>query len=164
LRDQEMMYAEWTDIDWQHSVFRVQGKPHWDFKVKDSEQRDIPIPSDLLGRLKDWHKSHPQTRLIIGTENNTPNEKLLRTLKRLAKRAELNCQQCEGCKGELKECQNWTLHKLRRTYATTLLRNGLDLKTTQHYMGHADLASTMRYLRPASAAETQTRINAIRWD
>lgn len=35
LRDQELTYAEWTDVDQQHSVFRVQGKPHWDFKVKD---------------------------------------------------------------------------------------------------------------------------------
>jgi integrase len=164
LRDQELTYAEWTDIDWQHSVFRVQGKPARGFKVKDSEQRDIPIPSDLLARLKEWREKHPKTKLILGTENDAPNEKMLRLLKRLAKRAGLNCGQCDGCKGELKECQNWTLHKLRRTYATTLLRNGLDLKTTQHYMGHADLASTMRYLRPASTAETQNRINAIVWN
>ena len=164
LRDQEIVYAEWTDIDWQHSVFRVQGKPHWGFKVKDSEQRDIPIPADLLKRLKESHKKHANNRLIVGTEDGGPNEKLLRALKRLAKRAGLNCNACDGCKGELKECQNWTLHKLRRTYATTLLHNGMDLKTTQHYMGHADLASTMRYLRPASTAETQSRINAIKWD
>jgi site-specific recombinase XerD len=64
---------------------------------------------------------------------------------------------------KLGECQEWTLHKFRRTYCTTLLRSGLDLRTVQAYMGHADLASTMRYLRPASSAEAQTRINAIQW-
>jgi integrase len=34
----------------------------------------------------------------------------------------------------------------------------------QHYAGHSDLASTMRYLRPASTSETQDRINAIKWE
>jgi integrase len=163
LRDQELMYAEWTDIDTQESVFRVQGKKHWDFQVKDSEQRDVPIPADLLERLMARRPKHPSTRLILGTDSDTPNTKLLRTLKRLAKRAGLNCKHCDGCEGRLQECRGWTLHKLRRTYMTTLLRNGLDLKTVQHYAGHADLASTMRYLRPASGKETQARINAIKW-
>jgi site-specific recombinase XerD len=30
---------------------------------------------------------------------------------------------------------------------TTLLRNGIDLRTVQSYAGCKDLASTMRYLR-----------------
>ena len=57
----------------------------------------------------------------------------------------------------------WTLHKLRRTYATTLLRNGVDLRTVQRFMGHSDMNSTMRYLRPASSKETQAAVNAIKW-
>jgi len=32
------------------------------------------------------------------------------------------------------------------------------------YAGHSDLASTMRYLRPESAVETQDRISAIVWE
>jgi site-specific recombinase XerD len=44
-----------------------------------------------------------------------------------------------------------------------LLRNGLDLSTVQRFMGHSDLASTMRYLRPASTAASQDAINAIKW-
>lgn len=50
-------------------------------------------------------------------------------LKRLAKRVGLSCGKCQGCASDLKQCQQWTLHKLRRTYGTTLLRNGVDLKT-----------------------------------
>ncbi len=163
LRDQEIVHAEWADIDWQESVFRVQGKPASNFRVKDSEQREIPIPTDLLTRLRKWHEKSPKSRLIVGTKTDQPNTKLLRLLKRLAKKAGLSCGKCEGCRAELKECQQWTLHKLRRTYCTTLLRNGVDLKTVQHYAGHADLASTMRYLRPAAGKESQERINAIRW-
>jgi integrase len=163
LREQELMYAEWGDVDKDASAFRVQGKRKWDFRVKDSEQREIPIPADLLEMLEEWKEKHKGTRLIVGTASDKPNAKLLRTLKRLAKRAELNCGMCKGCTGTSKECGEWTLHKLRRTYCTTLLRNGLDLKTVQHYMGHADLASTMRYLRPATGQEVQQRINAIQF-
>jgi integrase len=163
LREQELMYAEWGDVDWDASAFRVQGKKKWEFRVKDSEQREIPIPADLLKRLKAWQDAHKGTRLIVGTESDNPNTHLLRTLKRLAKRAELNCGKCQGCAGSLRECHEWTLHKLRRTYCTTLLRNAVDLKTVQHYMGHADLASTMRYLRPAAGKEVQHRINSIQF-
>ena len=164
LREQEMMHLEWSDIDWSHKVLRVQGKPEWGFAVKDSEQREVPIPDDLHAALKAYHKEHPKTRLVLANGGGKPNGHLLRNLKQLAKRAKLNCKVCDGCKGDLGECQQWTLHKLRRSYATTLLRNGVDLRTVQRFMGHSDLASTMRYLRPASSKETQAAVNAIKWE
>lgn len=163
LREQEIVHLEWTDIHRRDRVLRVSSKPRYGFRVKDSEERDIPIPDDLLEELERRHKAHPQGALVIGTKHGKPNSKLLRTLKRLATRAKLNCGLCDGCKGRARECQAWTLHKFRRTYCTTLLRSGVDLRTVQAYMGHADLASTMRYLRPASSAEAQAKINAIRW-
>lgn len=161
LRELEMVYLEWPDIHWPDKVLRVRGKPHWEFKVKDSEQRDVPIPDDLLELLQTWRTKHKQTRLVLGTKKDNPNMHLLRQLKRLVNRAELNCGVCAGCTTHIKECQEWTLHKLRRTYATTLLRNGIDLRTVQHFMGHADLASTSRYLRPAGSRETQAAITGI---
>ena len=163
LRELEIVYLEWPDINWQDKTLRVQGKPSWSFAVKDSEQRDVPIPDDLFARLQNWRKDQGKNRLILGTRRGNPNMHLLRQLKRLVNRAKLNCGVCEGCKSSAKECKEWNLHKLRRTYATKLLRNGIDLRTVQAYMGHADLASTMRYLRPAGSKETQERINAIQW-
>ena len=163
LREQEIVHLEWPDIHENDKVLRVSSKPRYDFRVKDSEERDIPIADDLLAELKSWQRLNPKPGLLLSTNRGYPNRKLLRTLKRLAKREGLNCNRCEGCNSKLGECQEWTLHKFRRTYCTTLLRSGLDLRTVQAYMGHADLASTMRYLRPASSAEAQARINAIQW-
>ncbi len=163
LRDREMHHLEWKDIHWEDSILRVTSKPHWGFRIKNSEERDIPIPADLLKHLRARRKTHPDDRLVLPTRNGTPNTKLLRTLKRLAKRAGLNCGVCAGCKGALGECRSWGLHKLRRSYGTTLLRSGLDLRTVQAYMGHANMASTMRYLQPATARESQRAINAIKW-
>ncbi len=163
LRDQEMMHLEWPDINLHDATLRVTSKPHWGFKIKDSEERDVPIPSVLLSHLQTYRKRAGDLQLVLPTKRGGPDGKLLRRLKRLAKANGLNCGVCGGCKSALGECQEWTLHKLRRTYATTLLRSGLDLRTTQQFMGHADLASTMRYLRPATSKESQARINAIQW-
>lgn len=163
LREQELMHAEWRDVDLGEKVFRVQSKPRYKFKVKDCEERDIPIPNDLLQELRAWRKEHPKSTLLLPTSGGNPNGKLLRTLKRLVRKSGLNCEVCDGCNKKHRECHEWTLHKFRRTFGTTLLRAGLDLRTVQSYMGHADLESTMRYLRPASAEESQSKINAIQW-
>jgi hypothetical protein len=48
LRDKEIQFAEFTDISWHESVFRVRGKLKYKFRVKDYEERDIPIPLDFL--------------------------------------------------------------------------------------------------------------------
>lgn len=163
LRELEIAHAEWSDVHWDDSVFRVSGKQHWDFKVKDAEERDVPIPQDVLAILRAWQNKHPKSRLIVGTSGGKPNFHLLRSLKRLARRTELNCGKCDGCKSKAQECENWTLHKLRRTYCTTLLRNGFDARSVQAWAGHADLQTTMRYLRPSAAKESQDKVNAIKW-
>jgi integrase len=163
LRESEIAHLEWSDINWTDKVLRVQGKPQWDFKVKDSEQRDIPIPDDLLADLAAWREERGKTKLVVGTDGDLPNTHLLRQMKRLATRAALNCNMCEGCKSERKECAEWTLHKLRRTYATTLLRNGVDVRTVMKFCGWSDLETAMKYLRPAGSKETQAAISAIQF-
>jgi integrase len=163
LREQELIYSEWSDIDWHHLEFKVQGKASYGFAVKDMEQRAIPIPAELATDLKAWKAGHPKRTLILGTKTAKPNGHLLRTLKRLAKRAGLNCGRCDGCKGQLGECQEWTLHRFRRTYLTTLLRQGIDARTVQAFAGHSELTTTLRYLKPASAREMQAKINAVKW-
>jgi integrase len=162
LRDQELMHLEFRDINWPDKTLRVQAKEQWRFFPKTWEQREIPIPNDLVAELSAWQEAREGQALVLGTKRHKPNTKLLRTLKRMVQRAGLSCGRCTGCL-EVKECQEFTLHRLRRTYLTTLLRNGIDLRTVQAYAGHKDLASTMRYLRPATGSEAQARLNAVEW-
>lgn len=161
LREQEIAHLEWRDIDWQDAVLRIRSKAAYGFRVKDAEERDIPIPEDLLGELAAWKKTREGTKLVAGGRGDRPLRHLLRNLKQLARDANLNCGACSSCVSGLKECRAWTLHKFRRTYCTTLLRHGIDLRTVQAFMGHADMASTMRYLRPASSKEVREKVNAV---
>lgn len=40
------------------------------------------------------------------------------------------------------------------------LQGGIDLRTVQTWMGHTDVASTMRYLRPACGEKVQAQVEA----
>lgn len=161
LRMQEAMHMRWTDIDWGRKLLTVAARDREGETIKDRAERKVPIPNDLLAELKRWRKVRPQAKLVLGTANDTPNWKWLPLLKRLARKAKLNCGHCAGCKST-GECSAWILHRFRATYTTMMLRalNG-DARTVMQYTGHEDLATVMRYLEPDETA--RNKINAIQW-
>jgi integrase len=53
------------------------------------------------------------------------------------------------------------LHKFRATFATWALWSGVDLRTVQQWMGHSDLESTLRYLKPNRGAAVRDKINTM---
>jgi len=163
LREKEIVYAEWADVDWHHSTFRVQGKTRkdWSFAVKDKAQRLIPIPADMLTTLSERREKRQGTSLIVGNEKGQPEGHLLRKLKQLARRAGLNCGACPGCLKK-NECERWFLHKFRATFVTRMLRQS-DPVSTMKVAGHSDMATTLRYTAAATGEEMQAHANAIKW-
>ena len=53
------------------------------------------------------------------------------------------------------------LHKFRATFATRCLWAGVDLRTVQSWLGHSDIESTMRYLKPSRSQKTRDKVNEI---
>jgi integrase len=162
LRDQELRNVEFRDINWESKTLRVRAKPQWKFTVKTWEQREVPVPVDVLDALREWQEKRSGQTLILGTKNRKPNSKLLLMLKHVAKRAGLNCGRCDSCL-KRKECEEFTLHRLRRTYLTMMLRGGVDLRSVQAYAGHRLIETTMRYLAPEAAPDAQAKVNSIKW-
>lgn len=162
LREQEAANAVWGQVDWNGPTFRVRGNPRTGFKVKDSEQRDVPIPADLL-KLLEAYKKNRESGLILATKRGNVDGHLLRTLKRLAYKAGLHCESCGGCNGKNRECERWYLHRFRANYATTMLRNGVDARTVMSLMGHSDMETVLKYLRPAEGEELRGMVNAVQW-
>jgi integrase len=165
LREQEAMHLEWRSINRSARTLRVRSNEKYGFKVKDAEQREVPLSEDLLARLLAYREHHPKALLVFGRRGgkmDKPDGHLLRRLKQIIRRAGLNCGSCSTCSAT-DECEHWYLHKFRATYITTLLRNGLDLRTVMKLSGHADLESVIRYLRPAEGKQVQDKVNAIEW-
>jgi integrase len=148
-RKKETTHAGWPDVDLKHGVVRVTAKPEHGFRPKDWEEREVPIPDKLVSTLKQWAQSRNGSSLVFPTKNGTPRKhrtQLLELCKKIAKRAKLNPD-------------DWWLHKFRATFATKHLQAGVDLRTVQMWLGHKDLESTMRYLKPARGKGVREKVN-----
>jgi integrase len=162
LREQEAVNLEWTNVDFRAKVLRVRENVQTGSSIKDRAERSVPMPDSLIESLRAWREKRPKAHLVLGTATDRPNNKMLRTLKRVVSAAKLNCGRCDGCTTR-DECRRWRLHKFRATYTTRLLQNGVDARTVMAYTGHADLATVLRYLAPAEDAPMQSRISSIEW-
>jgi integrase len=147
-REQEVMYTYWSDIHLARATVRVTHKPDRGWTPKAYKEREIPIPAKLVTRLKAWKaKSDKTCNLVFPTSGCNAKMNFLDDLKAVAERAKLN-------KG------NFWLHKFRATFATRHLWSGVDLRTVQAWMGHTDLESTMRYLKPNRSEAVRERVEA----
>jgi integrase len=139
----ECMHLEWSDIH--DGCVHIQSKPGW--TPKTSEERMIPLPGPVAEMLSEL-KCAPKCSLVFPSRLGNIDFHMLRTTKLVAARAGLNPA-------------DWSLHGFRRTCITTLLRNGLDLRTVMAIAGHSSMESTMRYLRPMEGQTLQDKIAAI---
>jgi integrase/recombinase XerD len=160
-REQEAMYITWRDVNLKSSTVSVKHKPQYRWTPKAYKERSVPVPTAFLKELiASMPATAKPTDLVFPTASGKPDTHMLRSLKRLVDRAGLNCKSCDSCVAH-KECEHWWLHKFRASFGTACLQNGVDLKTVQSWLGHSDLASTMRYLKAARGAGVQAKVESI---
>jgi integrase/recombinase XerD len=149
MREQEVMHTYWSDVNFAASTVRVSHKPDRNWTPKAYKEREIPIPAKLAKKLKAWKaKSDKNCNLVFPTAGCNPKLDFLDCLKACAERAELNKE-------------DFWLHKFRSTFATRCLWAGVDIRTVQQWLGHSDMESTMRYLKPARNQAVHAKVNDI---
>jgi integrase/recombinase XerD len=162
-RDSEVQHVFRSDVDLKNGIVKVTEKPSFGFIPKDWEHREVPVPRWMIEALERPVRQKNSSPLLFPTSGGKPNQHFLDQCKAIAYKAGLNCGNCEGSLGKCSEtpsCRNWHLHKFRATFATMHLQAGIDIRTVQDWMGHKDLASTMRYLKPARGKGIAERVNA----
>jgi integrase len=165
-RDQEIRYVEWKDIDFRNHDVRVKAKPHWRFTPKNWEERVVPLPTGLIERLRKRKEARGATpnQLVFPNGRGKPDSEMDMIVKRVAERAKLNCKQCVTEHGnkcaEGPYCMNFFLHKFRHTFATNHLRDGVDIRTVQAWLGHRDIKSTMVYLKGIRSKDAAQKVNS----
>jgi integrase/recombinase XerD len=149
MREQEVMYTYWSDVNVAHATVRVSHKPDRAWTPKAYKEREIPIPEKLVKSIKAWKAKADKTcGLVFPTAGCKPKLDFLDCLKAVAERAKLD----QG---------NFWLHKFRATFATRCLWAGVDLRTVQQWLGHSDMESTMRYLKPSRSQHVRNKVNEI---
>lgn len=167
-REQEIAHAEVCDLDRKSSTLHVQPKPSRRWKIKDKEDRFLPLPGWLVAKLLATKGgSDPHDLLFPNSEGNVEGH-FLRKIQRIALRGGLNCGRCESTdEGEPVSCKDnaccskWSCHAFRRTYATIQHEYlGVGVRTIQERLGHASLEVTQRYLKATNAKSKQAREQA----
>ncbi len=173
-RDKEVTFAAWTDIDFDKKTYHVRRKEDVFFTPKSHESRSVPLPDALVMLLRARQKNPPHDRWIFVNEEGRPDNHFLRKLKRIAKRAGLNCGHCkttitEGKYDKKKQlevscktrpvCEHFYLHRFRKTCATRWHEAGVPIRTIQTWLGHKNLETTMIYLGVTDSEKLRGNIN-----
>jgi len=137
LRLDEARHLEVSDIDSQRMMIHVH-------RGKGAKDRYVALPQATLKLLRRYWLTHRHPRLLFPAlgrsgrgvkQSQTPMAKS--SVQGAFRRAKFEA--AIGKKGV-------AIHTLRHSYATHLLEAGVNLRTIQRYMGHAQLETTMLYL------------------
>lgn len=130
IRARELLTLGTHDVDFEAGTITLQAG-----NTKSGKKRTIPVPSQILNRLKNIPCVSGQFFGYIKYRN-------------LSLAAEW-ISKWTGC--EVK----W--HDLRHTFAVAARRNGMDMMTLMRMLGHSDIASTQRYAEFGDDTEYITR-------
>jgi len=139
LRRSELTAITLDDTDLANAQLLVRGKG--------AKQRVVPLTPVVIEAIREYLPCRPQTdsdHLFVSRVGGRPIHGRVagRMLDRVLERAGLDH---EGI----------TPHRLRHTFATHLIRSGVDIRTVQELLGHADLQTTARYLHSDTRAKQE---------
>ncbi len=132
LRITEAIEVRYSDIDFENSIIKVQGKGN--------KERLVPMGEYAVNYLKKYLKqSRPYILgkreceyLFISKKGSKLNRKSVwRLLKGYVDRTDIK--------------KNITPHTFRHSFATHLIENGADLRSVQELLGHMDISTTQVY-------------------
>ena len=151
LRRGELLALTWKDIDLERKVLSVnksasmfKNQPRVKKPKSKAGTREIPIPNVLVDLLREIPHDYP---LVCP---DAKGEMMSDTAYRRAwnsYRHYLNLKaggrDASRTKAKVQAIDNITAHMLRHTYASMLYEAGVDIKSAQRFLGHADIEMTL---------------------
>lgn len=136
MRGVELSSLTWKDVDLDNKLLRVVAETS-----KNSRERTLPLRDDVVEMLKAIPN---KTGYVFPYKGKT------RAMWRSwAYHLRINGIVKIG------------IHHLRHTFATNMLRSGVDIRTVQHLMGHHDLKVTGVYLAPLTADQSRSSLSCF---
>lgn len=135
LRGETMSLLEKSDVDFENALLHIPG-----CKMKAGRNHEVPIPAWLLEMLKGL----PDGRIFQGYAKTRSG--ITYHWNNICRRA--------GIKAT-------GIRTARRSFATTLLRSGVDLKIVQDLLGHKNIISTSKYITSADSGTIREAISKL---
>jgi len=139
MREQEICFLEWPDLDFKKKLLRVSAKPELGFTPKTWEEREIEMSDRLVEVLKNLPRN---SRWVFPTVRGKRHAHIYKIVERVAERVKVS-----GAHP----------HKFRATFLTRLLQSGCDIRNVQTLAGHKSIKTTQRYL----GVSTELRRQAV---
>lgn len=152
LRLAECTALQLQDIDMKHKRVRVRGKGDKVRLVPLPESLAAPMAEHLAARraqdLAELARGWGRCRWLLAGLTISDNEQGMPTRQALPMRVvQRQIEQAREAAGLRASC-----HTLRHSYATGLAGAGVDVRSIQQVLGHADIRSTARYLHQDALA------------
>jgi len=122
LRIDEARHVDLSDLDRKRMLLTVTPKPGW--TTKGYRFRDVPISERTAAAVISFIGSRKGIAL--------DDKSVWREIQRVTTEANL---------------PRLSMHDLRRAWASSMHKNGASLKQVSNWLGHADIATTERYIR-----------------
>lgn len=169
LRRGELVALSWRDIDIAAAQLTVNKAVYFDNNAaflkppkSKTSNRTVPIPHALLAILK----AQKNSALLVcpSAKGHMMTETAFRSAWRSFQNY-LNLQaggrNASRSNPKLQVIDNITPHMLRHTYATMLYDAGVDVKSAQKFLGHADIQTTLKIYTHLSDEKEQRSIDAF---
>jgi integrase len=154
MRRGELLNTTWADIDFDRLTISVSPKldtTHtWEWRIKDSERRRLPLTADVAELFKAYRTARPQVHPYVFVppsrysaiherrqqgkwtleDGRCPVNNFDRGFRTLLERAEI---------------ENGEFHDLRRTCLSRWLANGLTEYDVMQLAGHSEFSTTHRF-------------------
>lgn len=126
---------------------------------KGGHQRVIPVPAEVAGPLNRYVDSTranagPLIRSVVHPHRGLTAPTLSSYVSRWMAEAQVKRGAHDGI----------SAHALRHTCATDVYRRSLDLSIVQAMLGHANIATTSRYIGPTNIAQVRAAMEGRRYD
>lgn len=140
-RSGELLQLEWSDVEFDRQLITLVNDPARGRQTKGRRSRSIPLSKEAVGALRD-HAARfrflaPLSRYVFKhlrrSRDAEPGQRIERVYR--------------GFKSAAKRIGLPTLrpHDLRHAFVTRKLADGVPAQLVMRYVGHADLATTLRY-------------------
>lgn len=150
MRVGEALYLKWKDVHIANNNIFVHGnvieaKTHdesmkhyqiieQDTPKSDKSTRYIPLNDNAVKSLESLRNEISDSKRVIATKNGTivSSRKIYTTMQKILE----HCGITDAVD---------IVHALRHTFATQLIRAGVDIKTVSEILGHSDVSTTMKF-------------------